>query len=551
LNDPKAASDWFKVDGVDELVELALNLHWSWNHAADKLWEALDTKEPPYAATYTQSYSAANQAIDALPNELLRYNDPVQFGVMGVNTANVVNSTTTNSILPGGVDTAISQNSPPEYATETNFTIEQAFKGNSALRVSWVWTHSTNLSDEDQYNVHPSTYQWELGTGTLLPAGGASVIGTPQQNTYAATATGPYDKTTWGANVLTERNGWSNDNLLQVNYQRLFHRGSAYQIAYVFSKPMRMGGYIGQTIGASGNTASPNFVPYASYPGALGTVGTMTPAYGAVYPGVTPPALPAGYPNWAEYHALDKFESYELDPGEPIQHITFSGVYDLPFGRGKRFLGNVNRFVNEVVGGFELAGDGSIISQIFKPSAGNWGAVSPVQVYKHKYPITDCRSGVCEKSYMWYNGYLAPTVTTGVAGSVCTSNCVTGLPANYVPMQIPIDNTPGSTYYGDNDVQISAPGLGTSPVTIAYDAGPQGSNYLVNKWLNGPINYTEDISIFKVFPIKEGMNLRFNVDAFNALNVQGWNNPGTSGVETNLSSYNQPRQVQFTLRFTF
>jgi glycogen phosphorylase len=42
LNDPKAPSDWFKVDGVDALVELALNLHWSWNHAADELWEALD-----------------------------------------------------------------------------------------------------------------------------------------------------------------------------------------------------------------------------------------------------------------------------------------------------------------------------------------------------------------------------------------------------------------------------------------------------------------------------------------------------------------------------
>ena len=28
--------------GVDALTELALNLHWSWNHAADVLWEGLD-----------------------------------------------------------------------------------------------------------------------------------------------------------------------------------------------------------------------------------------------------------------------------------------------------------------------------------------------------------------------------------------------------------------------------------------------------------------------------------------------------------------------------
>jgi starch phosphorylase len=31
------------VMGMDELKELALNLHWSWNHAADELWEALDS----------------------------------------------------------------------------------------------------------------------------------------------------------------------------------------------------------------------------------------------------------------------------------------------------------------------------------------------------------------------------------------------------------------------------------------------------------------------------------------------------------------------------
>jgi glycogen phosphorylase len=37
LNDPKAPSDWLKIDGIDELVELALNLHWSWNHAADEV----------------------------------------------------------------------------------------------------------------------------------------------------------------------------------------------------------------------------------------------------------------------------------------------------------------------------------------------------------------------------------------------------------------------------------------------------------------------------------------------------------------------------------
>ena len=30
------------IDGVDSLAELALDLHWSWNHATDEVWRTLD-----------------------------------------------------------------------------------------------------------------------------------------------------------------------------------------------------------------------------------------------------------------------------------------------------------------------------------------------------------------------------------------------------------------------------------------------------------------------------------------------------------------------------
>jgi starch phosphorylase len=68
LNDPKAPSDWFKVDGVDLLVELALNLHWSWNHAADELWEALDrdlwaTTQNPWVILRTVSREKIKAAL--------------------------------------------------------------------------------------------------------------------------------------------------------------------------------------------------------------------------------------------------------------------------------------------------------------------------------------------------------------------------------------------------------------------------------------------------------------------------------------------------------
>jgi hypothetical protein len=54
------------------------------------------------------------------------------------------------------------------------------------------------------------------------------------------------------------------------------------------------------------------------------------------------------------------------------------------------------------------------------------------------------------------------------------------------------------------------------------------------------------------------VNLRLNVDAFNAFNIQGYENPNsTDGTEivqagsVGASSFNAPRQLQFSARLNF
>jgi hypothetical protein len=430
-----------------------------------------------------------------------------------------------------------------------NVTVEQPFKGHSVLRASYIYDHASNLDVILNYNNQPSLYQWEMATGTPQPTGGASVIGTPQQNTYSTTAMGPYDQATWGNNSWHTRGGWTNYNALQMSYQRLYNHGYAYQFIYEFTKAMRAAGATGD----GSNTIDPT----ANYPGVLGTAATMSPVAGSgsIYPGIAPPARPANVPVWADFHALNKFELYQQDSQQPTMHIKFNWVVDLPLGRGKKFLGNSNRLVNELIGGFQIAGDGNIVSSLFQPtSQTNWGGVSPLKIYKHKAPIADCRSGVCLKGYEWYNGYLAPTVTTGLSNSTCTTNCVTGLPADYQPVQTPINITAG-TYYGTNDVQISSTALLASnkgnPVVGPYDAGPIGSNYLSKTWIHGPVNWTADASLFKVFPITGRVNIRVNMDAFNVFNMPGETNPGTDGVQTFTNSANTARQIQLSARLTF
>jgi len=70
--------------------------------------------------------------------------------------------------------------------------------------------------------------------------------------------------------------------------------------------------------------------------------------------------------------------------------------------------------------------------------------------------------------------------------------------------------------------------------------------------LQGPRNFQADMSLYKVFQLSERWNLRVNIDAFNAFNIQGLTNPDiTNGIQTFQNSYWTPRQIQLTARLSF
>ena len=126
-----------------------------------------------------------------------------------------------------------------------------------------------------------------------------------------------------------------------------------------------------------------------------------------------------------------------------------------------------------------------------------------------------------------------------------------------MPYQTPIDNTPGTPNYGNNNVTVQL--ANGSTTQTGYSPGP-GTNPFSKTVLNGPFNYIAAASIFKVFPIKENVNLRFNMDVFNVLNNQGYLNPnGTDGTESLQSAYwnnangngTGPRVMQLSLRLNY
>ena len=458
----------------------------------------------PFTAGYSKSYTAANQSSDGLPNSLLRNTQSV---IAGFNSQNVVDTQSINALLPGiAMSTTLNADYAPARVDTANFTVEQPLADGSVFRATYVFTHGENLDQNLQYNNAPSTYVWQVATGTTPPTGA-----------LASVATRPYDKTVWGGNVVSTKTGWSNDSALQLNYQRPMRKGFGYQVFYVYSRAFRVGG----------NTFRDNVLyPAENYA-----------------PGVLPAGMPTGTAI-SPSRELNRYQNYHIDTAIPVHRINFNGIVDIPVGKGKRYLGNSNRLVNAFVGGFQLAFTGTVVSQGFQVGAGNWGETSQVKMYKNDVPITDCTSGVCRPAFLWFNGYISPAVINAA------KNGISGLPTDYKPYLAPINNSPGTTNFGNNNVSVPLKN-GTSALT-AYNPGPAGANPFSQTILQGPKNFQTDISLYKVFSITERARLRVNVDAFNAFNIQGLRNPdANSGIQSLQNSYWTPRQIQLTMRLSF
>lgn len=525
-------------------------------------------RSAPFIGGFSYNNNNAGQNPDGVPNYEIRNPQNI---FMGVNTPNtIVPVTGTNFVLPGSIGGGYNPNFPPTRVQELNVNIEQPFKDQSALRITYNYTRTSNLTHNFNINGGLSPFVYAFDYGVTPPTGGASTYGTCQ---YQNTGLQPYDCKWFGGFGINNRDGWSNYNALQVNYQRTFHRGFAYQATYVWSKQMRIGG---------NSTRESIDYSYAHYPGALGSAAgiafsSATPT-GTFTAPLTPPPPPPGAELWTSYKALNRFQDYKVEPyfSQPFHHIWINGIYELPFGHGKWLLSNSNRLVDEIVGGWEIAGVGQILSTSFSPGSSHWGKNNPIKLYKHNQkPITDCSSGKCVSRYLWFNGYISPKNLTAANGGVCDPNaasgnkCITGLPSDYVPYQVPINNDPScgalcNANFGTDNVTMTGPNLnGGKPWTVGFapdsSQGYAGNNAYSRTYLSGPFEYNADLSVFKVFPIREKVNFRVNLDAFNAFNIQGYALPnGTSGEEIYMpggvdgnGSYWTPRQLQLTMRFSW
>ena len=178
-----------------------------------------------------------------------------------------------------------------------------------------------------------------------------------------------------------------------------------------------------------------------------------------------------------------------------------------------------------------------------------------MEVYGKKYPIQDCRSGVCYDGWLYYNGYI-PANRINSYDRNGKPNGVMGVPDSYHPFQAPLIPTPkdgGSAadpnfpYYESNTVFVPLKDGTLQRTSLDTNLHP-----LRNQFLLAPMLWSMNASAFKSFRLKESMFLRFNIDFFNVFNMPGTRVPDpTTGIILNQLSQNSPRGLQLTGRMTW
>ena len=458
----------------------------------------------PGSATFQRNWNAAEQSPDGRPNYLLRATPPA---VAGVNSANVIDANDARGITRGsGSITYFKPNLPTARAHEWNFTLEREVTGNTSVKLGYVGTHGSRLSQYLDPNGQPSSYVWYASTGLSLPTG-----------EFAGVATRPFDKNVYGTIRQYQKTGWSNNQSLYINLEHRYSKGYAFQAYYMMSNAMR----------AAGDGWRDDAIPSA----------------GIYLPGSVP----------EDEAARNRLFNYKRDPQVPKHRFNYNWIVDLPFGRNKKFGSGMGRLADTLVGGWQIAGSGTIVSNYFTLPTSNW-AVGDVEVYGTKYKVEDCRSGVCYPGYLYWNGYI-PANRINSYDASGKPNGVMGLPENYVPSNRPLIPTPkngGSSadplfaFYETNTVWVPLKNGNLQRVAFDNSLNPWRQQFVL-----GPMTYMLNASAFKTVRIHERAFVRINADFFNVLNLAGIPQPGSDGIIQMRNSNNLPRQLQLTARITW
>jgi hypothetical protein len=468
----------------------------------------------PSTVSYTYSNTDPTLSPDGLPNIGLR---SVPRYIAGVNTGDSMIDTNSAKLLTRGSFGATFL--PHDYkdggVADWNFTLEKQVMSNTVARIAYVGNYGFNSQHYIDYNDSTPAYIWYMTQGTALPTGA-----------FANVATRPLNNTVYGNENFFSPTGYSHHTSFQFELERRYAKGFGYQIFYRTAKTLLIdqdtdGTQGGETV-HSLNFYLPNSVP-------------------------------------TDVHARDRFLNYRMDTNTPRHQVRWNFIADLPVGRGKKLGNNMNKVLDQVVGGWQIAGAGQWRTNYFALPT-NWWSVDPtIQVYNYKNSIQDCTTGTCYPGYLFWNGYVPANLLNSVDANG-KPNGYEGIPSNYkssAQYLIPWSSTALPANAPANTTQATIKSLwDTNTVWIPLKDGTVQRttfNNNLNPWRNqyvgGPNQWFQDASLFKFFRIKERVTFRFNIDFFNVFNNP--NNPtsvASTGILSTRNSGSSARVTQLTGR---
>jgi hypothetical protein len=242
------------------------------------------------------------------------------------------------------------------------------------------------------------------------------------------------------ARILTNESR-SNYNALELEVRRRFSKGLQFQANYTWSKAM------GDAVDAQGNNQS-DLVSFLTL--------------------------------------RDRSLDYRRSGDDQTQRFVANGIYELPFGRGKRFLNGSNEIVDKVIGGFTM---GAIVT---------WTTGVPFHVAAGRATFNSA------------------TANNGAQ--------LVGISFEEFKKNIGIFRTPNGIFFINPnllDITLNAQGrVSTSRLKAGLMAAPAPGtfgDFPINS-LSGPKYFNFDLSVTKRIPITETVRFEIKATAINVLN---------------------------------
>ncbi len=381
---------------------------------------------------------------------------------------------------------------------EFNVTFERELMKETALRLSYIGNHGSNLEQRWRWNDQESEYNYQARTG--LQASTNPDLRRPNPNWTSGCCNSPI-----------RHNGFSNSHSLQAEVERRYSNGLAYQAFYTFSRVQTTTDTGGFNFGSSGINSSGSSSAFA----------------------VPENRLILGNPNLSDDQRLRM--GYANSVEVPAHRIRFNGIYDLPFGKGQRYGNGASGLVNHLIGGWQIAFIGNWRS-------GNWMGVDASR-YLFGDPTLDSDQRL-EMTYnrlhqrLWFRGYMEP----GLASDVDKSALQALVP---VERSQRVYRPVGAGF--DNRVQMQLADGSVRNTSISENLSWNARNFF-----RGPGAWNTDLSMFKNIYFTERIKTRLTADFFNAFNHPLDLNPSTStGLQDLSRQANDPRIIQFSLRVEF